>query len=377
MATSLSMQSISKVELVLTARDHGVDGDRYRLSRQLLPQTQFDGPPRPPCRREIIGLLGCEQHGFLDAAHAVGRDRQHAPTPSKSLRNATPRSQPFETSTLSHGMGASDLVRWRRHLKLTIFHSKLRSAGAGWAADMPRAAIASIKTHKHASRFQIFTASLPEATVRRSSSDPRTNVAPTPYRGVEIAKLRSLIISLTAVVGQTHTSNRWSAGAITLAGPLSEKARSMSERGDPIEAAGRQRQIERGGGVLRLLDRSELPSDDEAREFVERGGRDSTSLNPLFSSSVKRTASSRGLGCLGCVSLGARAIRLSKNCAPMAEELRLAGSSVIEADRADEALDIIEFGQRVDLVLSDIQTPGSLDGLQLAQTLWGKFPTFR
>ena len=46
----------------------------------------------------------------------------------------------------------------------------------------------------------------------------------------------------------------------------------MSERGDPIEAAGRQRQIERGGGVLRLLDRSELPSDDEAREFVERGG---------------------------------------------------------------------------------------------------------
>ena len=58
----------------------------------------------------------------------------------------------------------------------------------------------------------------------------------------------------------------------------------------------------------------------------------------------------------------------------MAEELRLAGFSVIEADRADEALTYIKSGERVDLVLSDIQTPGSLDGLQLAQTLWGKYP---
>ena len=58
----------------------------------------------------------------------------------------------------------------------------------------------------------------------------------------------------------------------------------------------------------------------------------------------------------------------------MAEELRLAGFSVIEADRADEALTYIESGEQVDLVFSDIQTPGSLDGLQLAQTLWSKYP---
>ena len=58
----------------------------------------------------------------------------------------------------------------------------------------------------------------------------------------------------------------------------------------------------------------------------------------------------------------------------MAEELRLAGFSVIEADRADEALTYIKSGEQVDLVFSDIQTPGSLDGLQLAQTLWGKYP---
>jgi two-component system, response regulator PdtaR len=58
----------------------------------------------------------------------------------------------------------------------------------------------------------------------------------------------------------------------------------------------------------------------------------------------------------------------------IAEELRLEGFSVIEADRADDALAYIEAGEQVDLVFSDIQTPGSLDGLQLAETLRDKYP---
>ena len=58
----------------------------------------------------------------------------------------------------------------------------------------------------------------------------------------------------------------------------------------------------------------------------------------------------------------------------MAEELRLEGFSVIEADRADDALTYIEAGEQVDLVFSDIQTTGSLDGLQLAETLRDKYP---
>jgi two-component system, response regulator PdtaR len=58
----------------------------------------------------------------------------------------------------------------------------------------------------------------------------------------------------------------------------------------------------------------------------------------------------------------------------IAEELRLTGFSVIEASRADEALTYIKAGERVDLVFSDIQTPGSLDGLQLAETLRDKYP---
>jgi two-component system, response regulator PdtaR len=58
----------------------------------------------------------------------------------------------------------------------------------------------------------------------------------------------------------------------------------------------------------------------------------------------------------------------------IAEELRLGGFSVIEADRADDALTYIKAGEQVDLVFSDIRTPGSLNGLQLAETLREKYP---
>ena len=42
--------------------------------------------------------------------------------------------------------------------------------------------------------------------------------------------------------------------------------------GHLIETGGRQRQIERGGDVLRLHGRTELPGDNEAREVVQHGG---------------------------------------------------------------------------------------------------------
>jgi CheY-like chemotaxis protein len=35
---------------------------------------------------------------------------------------------------------------------------------------------------------------------------------------------------------------------------------------------------------------------------------------------------------------------------------------------------ILKAGEQVDLVFSDIQTPGLIDGLQLAETLRGKYP---
>jgi CheY-like chemotaxis protein len=58
----------------------------------------------------------------------------------------------------------------------------------------------------------------------------------------------------------------------------------------------------------------------------------------------------------------------------IAEELRLAGFSVIEAGRAEEALTYINAGEQVDLVFSDIRMPGSLDGLQLAEILRDRHP---
>jgi CheY-like chemotaxis protein len=58
----------------------------------------------------------------------------------------------------------------------------------------------------------------------------------------------------------------------------------------------------------------------------------------------------------------------------VAEELRLAGFSVIEAGRADEALTFIKADEQVDLVFSDIRMPGSLNGLQLAQILRDRYP---
>ena len=53
----------------------------------------------------------------------------------------------------------------------------------------------------------------------------------------------------------------------------------------------------------------------------------------------------------------------------LAEELRDAGYSVVEAANADAALAYLNTGSQIDLVLSDIQMPGSMDGLELARRL--------
>ncbi|HVJ52328.1 MAG TPA: response regulator [Aliidongia sp.] len=55
--------------------------------------------------------------------------------------------------------------------------------------------------------------------------------------------------------------------------------------------------------------------------------------------------------------------------ATIAESLRDAGFSVVEAANADEAFTYIEAGASVDLVFSDVRMPGSLDGLALARKL--------
>jgi CheY-like chemotaxis protein len=53
----------------------------------------------------------------------------------------------------------------------------------------------------------------------------------------------------------------------------------------------------------------------------------------------------------------------------LAEDLRDAGYSVIEASNADAAFEYLKTGSQIDLVFSDIQMPGSLDGLELARRI--------
>ena len=52
-----------------------------------------------------------------------------------------------------------------------------------------------------------------------------------------------------------------------------------------------------------------------------------------------------------------------------AEDLRTQGFRVIEAADAHEALTIVEAVARIDLVVTDVKMPGTLDGLGLARVL--------
>jgi CheY-like chemotaxis protein len=58
----------------------------------------------------------------------------------------------------------------------------------------------------------------------------------------------------------------------------------------------------------------------------------------------------------------------------LAEELRAVGFAVIEASCADDALAYIRAGGKVDLVFSDIEMPGVLDGRQLAGLIARDYP---
>ena len=59
----------------------------------------------------------------------------------------------------------------------------------------------------------------------------------------------------------------------------------------------------------------------------------------------------------------------------VSDELREAGYEVIEAFNGDEALAVLNTLVRVDLVISDVRMPGSLDGLGLLGAVRAIFPT--
>jgi len=51
-----------------------------------------------------------------------------------------------------------------------------------------------------------------------------------------------------------------------------------------------------------------------------------------------------------------------------------AGFEVVEAGDADEAIDILESRRDITVVFTDIQMPGSMDGLKLARAVRGRWP---
>ena len=56
------------------------------------------------------------------------------------------------------------------------------------------------------------------------------------------------------------------------------------------------------------------------------------------------------------------------------DSLRDAGFTVIEATNADEAISILHSGVKIDLMLSDVRMPGSMDGLGLLKYSMVNFP---
>jgi len=58
----------------------------------------------------------------------------------------------------------------------------------------------------------------------------------------------------------------------------------------------------------------------------------------------------------------------------LADTLRDAGFCVIEARSGTDAVSYLRSGGRVDLIFSDIQMPGSIDGLQLARHVRAAYP---
>ena len=58
----------------------------------------------------------------------------------------------------------------------------------------------------------------------------------------------------------------------------------------------------------------------------------------------------------------------------VAEELEEAGYSVVVATNADKAIAILEARQDIHLVFTDIDMPGSMDGLKLAAAVRDRWP---
>ena len=59
------------------------------------------------------------------------------------------------------------------------------------------------------------------------------------------------------------------------------------------------------------------------------------------------------------------------------EMITAAGFEVVEAENADQAIEILEARFDITVVFTDIQMPGSMDGLKLARAIRGRWPPIK
>src|SRR3954467_8622343 len=57
--------------------------------------------------------------------------------------------------------------------------------------------------------------------------------------------------------------------------------------------------------------------------------------------------------------------------------IRAAGFEAVEAADADEAIEILETRRDITVVFTDVQMPGSMDGLKLARAVRGRWPPIK
>jgi len=60
-----------------------------------------------------------------------------------------------------------------------------------------------------------------------------------------------------------------------------------------------------------------------------------------------------------------------------ADVIAASGFDVIEASNADEAIEILERRPDIAVIFTDIQMPGSMDGLKLARSVRGRWPPIK
>jgi CheY-like chemotaxis protein len=60
-----------------------------------------------------------------------------------------------------------------------------------------------------------------------------------------------------------------------------------------------------------------------------------------------------------------------------AEMIKAAGLEVIEAANPDQAIEVLEARRDITVVFTDIQMPGSRDGLKLARAVRGRWPPIK